>query len=261
MPPAIGLAIAGIAAGLGALGSAKIGSNAAKRAGTLEADAAAQQLAYLKAKDEQEQRNWETTQAENRRMFDATEAKNYSQWAFREGHLAPYRAIGSGATSTLANLMGVPYTPERFAPPAYQGASAAAPATTTDPKVAAFIQNWQGSHPPTEGIAPLAAAIAQQFPHVSRYMYGQTPSDNELNIGGEKFKVLGGEKTPGAYWYTPGTDDRGAAAATPGLKARYAGGTPLAPFTLRDLMAQTPTLAAAPPRQALTFRDLMAAYS
>jgi hypothetical protein len=78
-----------------------------------------------------------------------------------------------------------------------------------------FIADWQQSHSPSEGIGPMAAAAAQQFPDVSRFMYGATPSNNELNLGGEKFKVLGGEGTPGAYWYKPGTNDGPAARPNP----------------------------------------------
>lgn len=260
----IGMLIAGLAAAGGTIAASKIGSGAAKRAGEFEAAGADKQLAYLKTKDLEDQRNWETTRDDNRRMFDQTERSNYDQWAFREGNLAPYRAIGTGATATLAHLMGTPFDPGAFAPPAYRGSSApsSAPAATADPKVAAFIQDWQASHPVSEGIGPLATAIAQQFPTVSRHMYGQTPSNNELSIGGQPYKVLGGEGGPGAYWYKPGTDDS-APGAMPGAAARAVMPAPTygaPPATLRTLMnpTLTPTLAGAPPRAALTFRDLMA---
>jgi hypothetical protein len=264
----IGMLIAGLAAGAGTITAAKIGSNAAKNAGTLEASAAEKQLAYLKAKDAQDQANWENTQAENRRQFDQTQQLNYGQWATREGNLAPYRAIGSGATATLANLMGVPFNPGSFAPAPYRAgapAGGAAPASTADPKIAAFIADWQQTHPDDIRIAPLAAAIAKQFPTVSRYMYGDTPSGNELNVGGEKYKVLGGENSSAPYWYAPGTNDSAPGSGMPGGVARAVGGTPTpgyasSPVSFSALMAPAaPTLAMAPPRQALTYRDLMAA--
>lgn len=71
----------------------------------------------------------------------------------------------------------------------------------------AFIQQWQASHSPSEGIEGLAAALKANGFSGERFMYGNTPSNNELVIDGQKFKVLGGEGTPGAYWYKPGMND------------------------------------------------------
>lgn len=81
-------------------------------------------------------------------------------------------------------------------------AAPAAPAAGGDPY--AFIRQWQQSHPASEGIGPLADALKSYG--VTRYDYGGTPSNNELMIGGQKFKVLGAEGTPGQYWYTGGDD-------------------------------------------------------
>lgn len=73
-----------------------------------------------------------------------------------------------------------------------------------------FIQNWQQTHPASEGIAPLAAALqAAGYTNASRFMYGATPSNNELNIDGQKWKVLSGENSGNPSWYTAGTDDSG----------------------------------------------------
>jgi len=73
--------------------------------------------------------------------------------------------------------------------------------------VQAFIQNWQATHSPSEGIEGLAAALKAAGLGGERFMYGNTPSNNELVVNGQKFKVLGGEGTPAAYWYKPGTND------------------------------------------------------
>lgn len=71
-----------------------------------------------------------------------------------------------------------------------------------------FIKQWQGSHSSQEGIAPLADAMKQAgYNDVTRYMYGNVPSNNELNLGGEKYKVLGAENGPNAFWYAAGTDE------------------------------------------------------
>lgn len=75
-----------------------------------------------------------------------------------------------------------------------------------DPK--AFIAQWQAEHPASEGIGPLADALAAAGFQTPRFMYGQTASNNELVVNGEKFKVLGGEDNPStASWYKPGTND------------------------------------------------------
>ena len=73
-----------------------------------------------------------------------------------------------------------------------------------------FITQYQQSHPASEGIGPLTDALkAAGYSNVSSYMYGSTPSGNELSIDGQKFKVLGAENSPGAYWYTGGNDSSG----------------------------------------------------
>jgi hypothetical protein len=84
------------------------------------------------------------------------------------------------------------------------------PTSTPTPSgsVLDFIRQWQGSHAATEGIGPLADALKNAgYTNVSRYMYGSTPSNNELLLDGQKYKVLGGELTPAAYWYQSGMDD------------------------------------------------------
>lgn len=74
----------------------------------------------------------------------------------------------------------------------------------------AFIQQWQGSHSANEGIGALADAMkAAGYTNVSRFMYGSTPSNNELSIDGQKFKVLSGENSANPSWYTAGTNDGG----------------------------------------------------
>jgi hypothetical protein len=70
-----------------------------------------------------------------------------------------------------------------------------------------FIRNWQRTHPASEGIGPLADALRAAGLNVPRYMYGNTPSNNELVVNGQKFKVLGAEDSPTtAFWYMGGND-------------------------------------------------------
>ena len=47
-------------------------------------------------------------------------------------------------------------------------------------------------------------------------MYGATPSNNELSIDGQKFKVLSGENSGSPSWYVAGTDDSGGSATARG---------------------------------------------
>jgi len=75
----------------------------------------------------------------------------------------------------------------------------------------AFIKQWQQTHKASEGIGPLAEALKAAGFNVPRFMYGTTPSNNELVVDGQKFKVLGAEDSPNtAYWYTGGNDSGGA---------------------------------------------------
>ena len=73
-----------------------------------------------------------------------------------------------------------------------------------------FIRKYQQGNSVSGGISPLYDALQQEgYKNVGRYMYGQRPSDNELSVDGQKYKVLSGENTPGAAWYTAGTNDGG----------------------------------------------------
>lgn len=78
-----------------------------------------------------------------------------------------------------------------------------------------FITNWQQTHPASEGIGPLADALKAAGFNVPRFMYGQTPSNNELVVDGQRFKVLGAEDSPQtAFWYT-GQESGAATGASP----------------------------------------------
>lgn len=90
---------------------------------------------------------------------------------------------------------------------------------------AAFIANWQQTHSPSEGKAPLIAALKQAGFNASPYMYGSTQSGNEISLNGERYKVFSGDEgTPGSSWYVPGSEGGGGST----------GGSP------SDIMAQDP---------------------
>lgn len=129
----------------------------------------------------------------------------------------------SGMGGNLSQIQQAIYgTPEAQAYSARRTASVPAytPPTSSGGaggNVQDFIRQWQQSHNSSEGIGPLAAAVSAQFPGVSRFMYGQTPSNNELSIDGQKFKVL----VDGGGWYTGGDDSGGGG---------FSGGTSSTPF-------------------------------
>jgi hypothetical protein len=90
----------------------------------------------------------------------------------------------------------------------FRKANPAPAAGGAKPSPQAFIAQWQQSHPPD--IGALADAMkAAGYTNVSRFMYGATPSGNELSIDGQKYKVLSGENSGNPSWYTAGTDDSG----------------------------------------------------
>jgi hypothetical protein len=88
------------------------------------------------------------------------------------------------------------------------GVAPAMPMAPDRSAVQSMIAQWQQSHNPAEGVGGLADALKAQF-GIERWKYGNTPSGNEINLGGERYKLLGGEGTSNAYWYQPGMDDSG----------------------------------------------------
>lgn len=72
---------------------------------------------------------------------------------------------------------------------------------------AAFIKQYQASHPASEGKAGILKALQDNGFNASDYKYGDVSSGNEINLAGEKYKVLGGENSSNPFWYEAGTDD------------------------------------------------------
>jgi hypothetical protein len=164
---------------------------------------------------------------ENRYAYSTDlEASRYGDYTKR---VAPYLATGASANARMASLLGLPAAPE-FDPSLTPGPvrKVSKPPVLSDPgsgfggfsggggsgggaqapaDVGAFIADYQRNHPASEGIGPLASALSAKFPGITRYMYGQTPSGNEISIGGQKYKVIGAEGGPNPYWYQPGTRD------------------------------------------------------
>lgn len=232
----VGLTVLGVSSAIGTAGAgiyaAKKKSSSDTYAATLESQAADKQRAYLEAKDAQE-----------RADFLGTQQLNLDQYNRREGQLAPYRAQSAASNRTLANWLnldgqgGASYIND-VPPPATMTPSTAPPTAAPRSPEAQFISEYQQSHPVSEGVRPLVAAMKAKGFNVEPYMYGTTPSNNEISLNGEKYKVLGGEGSTAAYWYVPGTNDSGGAPASTARKpfAPFPGYT--APATLADFAAR-----------------------
>lgn len=208
--------------------AAQIASDGAKYSADLTAKANADALRFQYANSENAFQNNE-----------AARKGNYGLFAARERRLGSIGdEVGLGAREIPAYVPGVD--------PMFGGgpSGVSVPSNGVDSNVAAFIQQWQSdpAHPASEGIGPMAAAIAKQFPGVTRYMYGATPSNNELSVGGQKYKVLGGEGSPAAYWYQPGMNDASGGSAVPAatVARRYHPITTATPFMSPMLAAGVP---------------------
>lgn len=103
--------------------------------------------------------------------------------------------------------------------PASPGGTAQQPiANNGDP--VAFIRQWQATHPATANApAEIAAALKQAGFDAAPYMYGSTPSGNEISLNGQKFKVISGENSGAPGWYRGEYDGGGLApgGGAPGL--------------------------------------------
>lgn len=187
---AIMLASAGVSAVSSAYGAHKQ-TDAANHAADLQSNASQQALTFQRDQSLKDQAN-----------FESTQHANYDQWAAREGRIGQ-----------LGELIGM--GPRNI--PAYRSTSTGAPGSTGSattggkPGAEQFIAQYQADprHSPSEGVQPLYQALKANGFNVSPYMYGSTPSNNEITLNGQKWKLLGGENSPAAYWYKPGTYDGG----------------------------------------------------
>ncbi len=164
---------------------------AANKAAELQSKSAAEALAFQREQAARDQQN-----------YVGTQLANYEQDTARQ------QRIGS-----LGELLGLP-SRNIPPPPSYLTSQQTTPNSGqmpggADSKLTAAIAAYQQANPGNVAIEPLTAALKAQGFNVSRYDYGEKGglSNNELNVNGQKYKVLGGEGTPAAYWYKPGMND------------------------------------------------------
>lgn len=101
MPPAVGYAIAGIAAGLGGLGAAKVSANANKAATQIESTANDKALAAAK-----EQQSYERTQQADQLAREADQrAYQRQQFADYGARLQPFIDTGTRATAAAQSFL------------------------------------------------------------------------------------------------------------------------------------------------------------
>jgi hypothetical protein len=198
MPAVIPLAIIAGSAISGAIASHSA-NNAAK----------AQSASNDKALDFEKQKD-----AEDRAQFEATQHANYNQYAdkYNAG-----RALGAEYGLNLPEAR--PYVSTANAgQPSAPGLPQGQP-QGQDP--AAFIANYQKTHSPTEGPTGILNAMKQAGFNVAPYMYGQTPSGNEISLNGSKYKVISGENGPTPGWYQAGMNDSAPGARRSPIASNY----------------------------------------
>jgi hypothetical protein len=209
---ALGALVAGATAG-GAVASGAIQSKAAGNAAQLQTEAA-NKAAEIQAQSQREALAFQQQQAaEDARRFETTQRSNYDQWAARQGYQSTIGSmLGLPSRSIPAYVSSLPGGSPQGVPSAGSGGA--------DPKLRAAIDAYAAKNP--ANIEGLTAALKQQGFNVDRFKYnGGVLSNNELNLPGVgKYKVIGAENTPGAYWYQPGTNDSASGAAP----ARAGGG-------------------------------------
>lgn len=203
--------------------SAAIMAASAKYSADLQAKAAADSLAFQYGTAENAYQNNEVSRR-----------GNYDMWRARERRLGTIgEEVGLGPREIPEYVGGVD--------PHYGtvgGAAAGVPAPGQTGGVYDAIRAYQQdpANKAGAGIGAMQAALAAKGYKLDRFMYGNTPSNNEFVVNGEKFKVIGGEDSPAsAYFYTPGTNDSAGA-------SRPMAGAPVA----RTLAAPTPFMNAVP---------------
>lgn len=200
---AIMLASAGVSAVSQAYGAHKAASGA-NYAADLQAKATQDALTFQREQSVKDQANFEQTQHANYDQWAAGQEMNYDQYAAREGRIGQLGDLLGMGPRQIPALKIPPYVSS--------GSSGPTGATTTGkPGAAQFIAQYQADprHLPSEGVQPLYQALKAAGYNVSPYMYGSTPSNNEITLDGQKYKLLGGEGTPAAYWYRAGMNDSG----------------------------------------------------
>lgn len=82
--------------------------------------------------------------------------------------------------------------------------TAPGPSGPADP--AAIIRQWQQSHSASEPLDGLIAELKRNGINADAFLYGTTPSGNEITLNGQKYKVKTGDN---ASWWDPSQGEAG----------------------------------------------------
>lgn len=190
---AIAMAIAAGATAGSAAYSAHRQASAANDAARMQTDAANHAADVGKQSNDDALKFQREQAAADAARFESSQRANYNQY------LARYNAVRGFAGSSGLNLPDAP----DYASATGSGGPASGGA---DPKAVAFIRDYQSKNNPTSTPADLVKAAQAAGVNITPYMYGQTPSNNEVSVGGQKFKIKGGEDGPNPSWYFGGND-------------------------------------------------------
>lgn len=149
-------------------------------------------------------------------LFNAVQSI-YKNALGREGSADDINSWIGGTGRDLGKIQQGIYGSPEAASYAKTQSTPAAPAGGGDPT--SFIRQWQDSHPADRAnFLALTEALKNQF-GVNRFDYGANGglSNNEVDINGQKFKVMGAEDGPNAYWYRGGDDSGGGGRGMSGM--------------------------------------------
>ncbi len=135
-------------------------------------------------------------------------ANAYKQYLGRDpvgGEAANWGTAGGGPVTNpgyiTQRINDLQQTPEATN---YATAHPASAAQTTSPQ--AFIQQWQQTHSAAEPLTGLIAEMKRLGLNADAFMYGATPSGNEITLNGQKYKVKTGDNTA---WWNPSMGEGG----------------------------------------------------
>lgn len=205
-----GSAISGYMASRAANKAAELQAGASNKAAELQTTSA-NRAADIQGQTADKTLDFQKQQAaEDKARYEAAQRANYAQY------LTHYNAVKG-----LGKSMGfdIPDAPD-YTTALGSGGGSGASADPNDPAVA-FIRKYQSENPATSSPADLVKAAKAAGVNISPYMYGNVPSNNEVTVNGQKFKIRGAEDTANPSWYYGGDDSGGGAGMMTPTTSQY----------------------------------------
>lgn len=183
------------------------------------------------AADSQQQGNTAALELQRQALqaqYQAAEADrkaNYDQWRAQQERYSQIGQLLGFAPRSIPDYVPMPppdfsagsgdgsshnFGPNGTPMPTSPNAPAPTPTNAGSGQTAeAFIRQYQQSHPASEGMGGLLSALQGAGYDAKPYLYGSTPSNNEISLNGSKYKLLSAEGSPNQSWYIAGTNDSG----------------------------------------------------